>query len=524
MPPLSRSVRIFLIASGAMLVVMMLFYPFGYDQAAFSVGGDMVLKNGAVPFRDFLDTKPPFIFYIYSVALFIFGHHDWSIRAFDILFHFAALFYFYKVLVSVLKNEDHALLSCFLYVILYTTSGYWMTAQAETFAIIPSVVIFYHTERFLSGKGKLFGNALAIGLASTTLFFLKSTLMTVPLASLIFLMLRQPDKKNYTFALASIAATVITSVLYIYYLSSVGALGRFIEIFAWVREYGAINPLLSLDTIRDIYLWNFPINLVLICSPAFLLASALCLYMVWKHRRSGVALSAKHYVYIHLGLQVVLGLLAVAYERKCFPYHYSRTFWAITPLAIAGLLELYHIIRSNIHGKARLALYTFVVLLMMPPLYRIGSQPVRWAVVRLLDIQEGQTMRQDYPLDDMQNVAKKYSSELSTNDNVFFWGNHVGVYFYLDKLPTTLLLTNTPLVTSWTPQHWRDAMMAQLQHSTPKLFITERGDIKTFINATELDSWGTLGAWDSLRSYLETNYTYSDSVGVYRVFTRNTLK
>jgi hypothetical protein len=118
MPPLSKSVKIFLIASGAMLLVMMLFYPFGYDQAAFSVGGDMVLKNGAVPFRDFLDTKPPFIFYIYSVALFIFGHHDWSIRAFDILFHFAALFYFYKVLVNVLKNEDHALLSCFIYVIL----------------------------------------------------------------------------------------------------------------------------------------------------------------------------------------------------------------------------------------------------------------------------------------------------------------------------------------------------------------------------------------------------------------------
>ncbi|HEY6170787.1 MAG TPA: glycosyltransferase family 39 protein [Candidatus Kapabacteria bacterium] len=520
MPPLSKSIRIFLIASGAMLLLMMLFYPFGYDQAAFSVGGDMVLKNGAVPFRDFLDTKPPFIFYIYSVSLFIFGHHDWSIRAFDILFHFAALFYFYKVLVSVLKNEDHALLSCFLYVILYTTSGYWMTAQTETFAIIPSVVIFYHTERFLSARGKLFGNALAIGLASTTLFFLKSTLMTVPLASLIFLLYMKRDGKSYKFAFASIAATLISSALYIYYLSSVGALGRFVEIFAWVREYGAIDPLFSWDTIGNVYLRNFPVNLVLAYSPAILIASVLCLYMVWKHRKSNTQ-SAKHYLYIHLGLQVILGLLAVAYERKCFPYHYSRVFWAMAPLAIAGLIDIYNSIRTNIHGKKRLALYAFVILLMMPPLYRIGSQPIRWAVVQLFDLQLGQTRRQDYPLDDMQNLGKKYSSELSTNDNVFFWGNHVGAYFYLNRLPTTLLLTNTPLVTSWAPQHWRDTMMAQLRRSSPKLFITERRDFKGFINFTEFDSWENLQAWDSLRMYLEQNYTYRDSVGVYRIFDRN---
>lgn len=396
-----------------------------------------------------------------------------------------------------------------------------MTAQAETFAIIPSVVIFYHTERFLSGKGKLLSNALAIGLASTTLFFLKSTLMTVPLASFIFLLLRHRDKKSYGFAAASIIVALISSGIYLYYLSSVDALGRFIEIFAWVREYGAINPLFSWDTIRTIYLWNFPVNLILICSPAFLLTTALCLYMAWKHRRSNTALSSKQLVYMHLGAQVILGLLAVAYERKCFPYHYSRMFWAMAPLAIAGLVELYQIIRNNIHGNKRLVLYAFIVLLMMPPLYRIASQPLRWTVVRLFDIQEGQTLRQDYPLDDMQNVAKKYSSSLRIHENIFFWGNHVGVYFYLNKLPTTLVLTNTPVVTSWAPQLWRDTMMAQLQRSEPKLFITERGDIKTFINATELDSWGTLNAWDSLRTFLETNYTYSDSVGAYLVFEKN---
>lgn len=524
MPPLSKTIKILLIASGAMLVVMMLFYPFGYDQAAFSVGGDMVLKNGAVPFRDFLDTKPPFIFYIYSVALFIFGHHDWSIRAFDILFHFAALFYFYKVLVSVLKNEDHALLSCFLYVILYTTSGYWMTAQAETFAIIPSVVIFYHTERFLSGRGKLFGNALAIGLASTTLFFLKSTLMTVPLASLIFLVYRKRDGNSYKFAFVSIAATLISSALYIYYLSSVGALGRLMEVFVWVQQYGDIAPLFSWDTITSVYIKRFPWHLVMIYSPTFLAGAAICLFFVWKAKRENKKLTDIQYVYLHLALQAFLGLLAVMYERKCFPYHYSRVYWAMTPLIVAGLIQVISYVRAVIRPSYRTFVYALLIIFTLPPLYRIGSQPIRWTFVELAGMSRAQVVEdthEHYPLKGMQQLADKYSPMLTTNDNVFFWGNHVGVYFYLDKLPTTLTLTNTPLVTSWSPKSWRDTMMSQLRRSSPKLFITERRDFKGFINFTEMDSWENLQAWDSLRVYLKQNYTYSDSVGVYRVFTRN---
>src|SRR5689334_14345546 len=87
-----------LIGSGLALLLMMLAYPFGYDQAAFMIGGEMTVKHGAITYRDFLDTKPPLIFIIYGISSVIFGHHEWSIRAFDILFHLLSLYYFYKIL------------------------------------------------------------------------------------------------------------------------------------------------------------------------------------------------------------------------------------------------------------------------------------------------------------------------------------------------------------------------------------------------------------------------------------------
>src|SRR3979409_2609510 len=124
-----------LIGCGLALMLMMLAYPFGYDQAAFMVGGEMTVKHGAIPYRDFIDTKPPVIFFIYGISSLIFGHHEWSIRAFDILFQIGSLFYFFRLLKRMTGDEKLALASVFLYALFYVTGGYWMTAQAETFAL-----------------------------------------------------------------------------------------------------------------------------------------------------------------------------------------------------------------------------------------------------------------------------------------------------------------------------------------------------------------------------------------------------
>ncbi len=475
-----------------MLLVMMLFYPFGYDQAVFSIGGEMVLKKGAIPFRDILDTKPPLIFYIYSIALFLFGHHDWSARAFDILYHFVAIFYFYKILVELLENEDHALIASFLYIILYTSSGYWMTAQAETFAFIPSVVIFYHTERFISRRGNIFTNAFAISLAITTLFFLKSTLLTVPAASLIYLIFRERNAKTTIFIASIALLTALSSGLYFYYLYSQNALGSMFDLFEWVQHYGDLSPLLAWRTISSVYLHYFPLHFLLSYSPTFIAAVLLSLFTVWRSKRNGNPLRKEQYIYIHFAAQIVLGLLAVTYERKLFPYHYSRIIWAMTPLITVGLIEIYNYIRLRRSSIQRIIIYCIVVLLMMPPLYRVASQPLRWGFVSLTGMSRSEIInnsKEYYPIKAMQELATIYSPKLSPTDEVFFWGNHIGVLFYLDRLPVTNVLTNTPVVTAWSPIKWRESMMIQLRKTSPKLFITERRDFKGFINGTDMDSW-----------------------------------
>ena len=86
------------------MLVATLFYPFGYDQAVFSVGGEMVLK-AAVPYRDFLDTKQPLIFYLYAFAMGLFGRHEWSIHLLDIFYQLFAAYYFFRILRRELSFE-----------------------------------------------------------------------------------------------------------------------------------------------------------------------------------------------------------------------------------------------------------------------------------------------------------------------------------------------------------------------------------------------------------------------------------
>src|SRR2546423_15579694 len=60
----------------ALLLACILAFPFGPDHSIFAVGGELIYKKNALPYKDFLESKPPLIFYIYGFAMWLFGHHE----------------------------------------------------------------------------------------------------------------------------------------------------------------------------------------------------------------------------------------------------------------------------------------------------------------------------------------------------------------------------------------------------------------------------------------------------------------
>ncbi len=526
----TRIIRIFLIASAALLLLSMLAYPFGYDQAAFMVAGEMGIKHGAVTYRDFLDTKPPLIFVIYGLASLIFGHHEWSIRAFDILYHIASLFVLYKVFKRVLADETVAFTSVILYVFFYVTSGYWMTAQAETFALLPALLLFSATESAARGKSPL-RNGLIAGVFGAILFLLKFTFLAVPAASVIYVLLapRSEEKSPQSRYILGLGLGLIASLgLYLGYLVSTGAYDRFMESLKWLQDYSAINPLLSYDTIIDRFFKIFPIGLLVSFGLSSLLISAIGIDAC----RSKLQRSSR--AYIHLGLQLGFALLAVMYERKFFPYHYSRAYWAFVPFMAVGLIKIIKRISDQLRdGRSKnisqkmisYGLLTSAILagLFFSPVPRIISQPFHWVYAQLSGQDVAKSVEDGYNkyfYKEQITLADSLGKTLQPNDQLFLWGNSVGLYFRTGKYPTTLCLTNTPFVSPWTPTSWKRSVISSLQATPPKIIISEFGDERSYITGDTLDSWQHLQQWPELRSFVETNYAERPTIGHFRIFER----
>lgn len=509
----------------------MLAYPFGYDQSVFSVGGEMSIKHGAVTYRDFLDTKPPLVFTIYGISSVVFGHHEWSPRALDILFHIVTLFYFYRILRRTLRDERVALFSVVLYALFYATSGFWMTAQAETFALLPSLWIFSLSERTAGGANPL-RNGILAGVATLFLFLLKFTLVTVAAASIVYLFIARPQLK-FGLILRYIGGLVLgfaaSAGLYIFYLYSTGAATRFFESIEWLRGYAAVTPFFTIYFFSEYIFRIFPGGVL---QTFWSFTVFLAILGIWNiSYKKDSTTGTQH----HLLLQIGFGLLGIISERKFFPYHYSRLYWCVIPFIAIGApivwrraVEYFSFVKdlNGFPKTIRLILFslTCAAAIFFSPMTRIFSNCLYWPYIRMSGKNVGEAVASKFGqtfYQDQDNAAMLIHTALEPNDNIFLWGNSVGLYYRLERYPSTICLTNTPFVTAWTPKNWKDTLLRQLQSAPPRFFITETGDARAYITGDSFDSEQHLEQWSELNAFVRSNYHDWKTIGHFVIHEKN---
>jgi uncharacterized membrane protein YraQ (UPF0718 family) len=227
-------------------------------------------------------------------------------------------------------------------------------------------------------------------------------------------------------------------------------------------------------------------------------------------------------------------MLGITMERKYFPYHLTRAFWLLTPFVAIGLTQVLPIVGrrwkravsiGGVGGFIR-ALGIAAILIIAcfySPLLRIVSQSLRWTWLELSGGNVEQSVQdhtEGYFYADQHEVARLLKDKLDPTDEIFLWGNGVGIYHYLDRNPPTIALTNTPLLTSWTRPDWRSTMLSQLQKAKPKYIIIETGDVKAFITASEEDSKAHFEKWSELKNWRDHHYTFYREVGHFLIYER----
>jgi hypothetical protein len=512
---------------GGLMLAATLFYPFGYDQAVFGVGGEMIL-HGKIPYRDFLDTKQPLIFYLYAVAIGVFGRHEWSIHLFDIFYQLFAAYYFFRILRRELSFEI-SLLAVSLTLILYAGSGFWMTCEAESFAILPALLLVDMTQRTVTSKRLAKAQfaleyGLLAGVAAISLVLLKFTLVLGAFASMVFVLSRPGinGKIKWRYSIAPTASSIALALTCWLALMWAGALHPFLQSLGWLWHYGAIgNP--SSSIFERLFL-VFPERLVYSSSIALFVLGIIGIVLFLKKRNSSPP-KPLLILLLYTGVFQLVGVLA---ERKIeFPYQYTRALWAFTPFMAMGLIALLQTLELlwKSGGVPRRAVWVVGVacVLWLSPLARIFSQTIPWAAIAFSEKDasaEVQRRIPDYFPAEQHEAADYLASRVAPNDQIFFWGNDVGIYFFSNTLPQTICLTATPLRTSFTPPEWKATLLAQLSSAPPKYIVAEFGDAKPYITGSPLDSYQSLLAWDGLESFLASKYVRDTTIGHFLIFRR----
>jgi 4-amino-4-deoxy-L-arabinose transferase-like glycosyltransferase len=538
-----KYLNIYFVLGVAFIVILlgcMLSYPFGYDQSVFAVGGETVLKNGAFPGKDFLDTKPPLIFYIYSIAIGIFGHHQWSIRALDIIYHLISLTYFFLILKRIFKQNENILLIIITYVVLYASSGFWMTAQAESFTLLPSLIIFDMAMRYettLEKRNNLFLYSSLIALSIFVLILLKYTLVFSALGLATYFIFNSKCKAKDRVLLISTTASFVAAFLGLYgfYLNSIGALDDTFLGIKWVANYAAIDPLFSLSTIKNQFFLSFPQSFISTLTPLIFISLILG---IWDRKRSSSSqtsfdrLEDEGRFYSFLLWQIFFGLLGIMLERKNFVYTYTRILWAFTPFIVIGIKLIWE--KFSLSWKTstdqfilnRIKIIILLcIALFFSPITKLISQPLQWSWITL-------SSNEDFKLKKLSTEGFEEAIEIDTlainlrpllrnEDNILFWGNTVDLYFELHKTLPTICLTNTPLVSTWTPEKWKNKFLLQLYNSQPKIIVSQVGDIRPKINGNITDSYNSLLNWDKFQNYVAVNYHEISGTNHFKVFIRN---
>jgi hypothetical protein len=511
----------------------MVSFPLGADQAFFQVGGEMIARNGSVPYRDFVDHKP-LLFYIYSIAVFLFGSHESSIRLFDAFYHFGALFYFYKILRRVYSDERIAFLSILLYTIYYVGGGYWITAEAESFAFIPLLLLTdslfdFETDELYSQK-KILRICLKVSAAFLLLITLKISFgapVILALICFIFFSSQRGKKHKIHFLFFSLLSCgVFLGAAFLFFYVN-GALPNLLLALEWTKRYSELVPLLSSETFRQVYLFLFPGIFITTLSASYLLMSVAGIVLSNHGKERNIRIS-KEVVFQHiLFWQLAWGLIGILYERRELDYHFTRIAWILMPFVSIALITYYEIFRDVLRTKSvRTLLHIAIisVFILFSPLPKAISQSFSWVRIALQGDHESKIQllkMRNYDNENCDQLAGYLKSTMRQSDQLFFWGIYSKIYLTLDKLPPTFCIASPLLMAPWAPAIWKEEMMSQLQIAAPAYFVCEHNDSRYFISGLSIDSYTYLLQWQQLREYLLKNYTLVDSSERFTVYCRN---
>jgi hypothetical protein len=153
----------FALAAAVLFLLPVLFYPISPDLSIFVSGGRTIAGGGRI-YKDFVDLKPPLVYYFFSIVYSITGWKEFNIRIFDFAWQVATILSVYLVTKKTTGRKSPAAAAAVIYSISYASLQYLNTFQVESLICLPLAWLIYLQVSDKDNLGRLVTKAILMGL------------------------------------------------------------------------------------------------------------------------------------------------------------------------------------------------------------------------------------------------------------------------------------------------------------------------------------------------------------------------
>jgi hypothetical protein len=430
-----------------------------YDYMAWSA-----LEHGGL-YRNAGDTNMPGEALRHLVSMVLFGNHYWSYRLLDYL-----LLVVYTGAIALLSQRYHGALygGLFfgLYLIVYTTSGYWMSGQRDVLATHAIVLAGFTYLRRLEG-GRFFWVLIA-ALVLVEAALMKPTYLAfgpILVVSAAF------------FARRGLIAQIRDAWLLA--IVAAGFLGV-IVVLGWATDslwhWYEMSVLFSSRN----YIGGAGFNAVLLSIAATVLRSwhwytlmALSGLFCWMFANSKASLSV---IFAAMATVVVSTLV----QRKGFGYHFGGLLIVIALLSAFYMAEIIRLAWRIPDAKLRYSILSFPAILVLGGLISKGQREFTPQVNWYLGRAGFAEMLRSREFDDVMAASSYARTATRPGDSVWSYTSHVMINSLADRpIPTryvnySLLRCRT---SSRLEERWRGEVEAVFRDQPPVFIVLERNEL-----------------------------------------------
>ncbi|MCL4248169.1 MAG: glycosyltransferase family 39 protein [Anaerolineae bacterium] len=494
------------IALTCLIALPLLTYPLGRDQGEFAVIGRGLLQ-GKVPYIDLWNPKPPAVFFVYALAMQVFGQTATALRAIDLLL-------MPPLLVSIawigarLFSRRVGLWAALLFAVFYCTETFWTLTQNDGIAVLPMCLALVCALKAADLTPRAPAWALASGALMGVVIWFKYPFALFALVLVLvygFELRRRAEQPSlsvwFRFIIAAALGGLIVIGAGVLWLVQAGAWDAFVESVRVTASYTALGA--QPDALAE----------ALLTALGFRWSHWGLLFVLAVLSLLGT-LSTRQRTFTLAWLLIAFVIMLV--QLRGYDYHWLPM---LPPLALLGALGLTRMLDLAARWRWTNLLAALVLLAILIN----GIYPRAWAY---LTGQEDRFAYGDrfvageFIAGESERVADYLRARSVPGDSLYIWGFRPEVYYISGLNPPTRFIFQFPLVANWYPPAWREENADLLWAALPPYVLILQVDYMPWVTGSEDDSNTLLQSYTELNNWLIYNYERETQIGNFFIWRR----